>query len=742
MSSASGSTSRIERFGPFWFDLDRSTLYRGNEPVILARKRLEVLQLLAEHAGTIVRKEEIIERVWPNQHIDENNLTLQIFNLRRDLEDDPKRPTYIITAPGIGYLLRTDKIVPPPPAETGSASSNPSESNGDESPRLPGVARFRTRLLVGAIAVFCLGIGLLIGYISWNANRPTVAKISSFTSLPGLEGEPAFSPDGSMLVFSSEGEGGSNRDLYLKRRDGEEPIRLTTHPEMDTQPVWSPDGRQIAFLRRNQDNWALATLVVLTYPAGSDGTADEKEIAAAGEGLDWSPDGKYFVTGDVPEMDAKSAAQTDSSRGLCLISVDGSEKRVITSRLAGEVIQDFNPRFSPDGRWIAFLRSRDRETSLADLFVLDREKEGAPDATRQLTFDRRRITDLRWMPDGRSLIIASDRDEQRRLWQIPVSNGKPAGKPRIVTTIEAKVENFVLTRNGEVLAFTEQLEDTTIEIRRLGGLADGYPCLINSSSTEDSPRFSPDGKRLVFCSGRTGRNELWIARSDCTGLAMLNTFQGPGGTGSPRWSPDGETIAFDRRDGNLINVFTLHLPGISNGTKPQGLGIDDHSNLMPAWSHDGRQIYFQSSRNGEQQIWRQELASGRQSQVTTVGGNEAIESTDGETLFFTRKDYLWRRDQKNGVEKPIVELENFPVRRYWGIVGRGIYFVPRTSDIRPFVYRFDLQTQRIEKVMEVGGFPARTVPGLSVTADEKLLAISYISYSMGDIKLATGWKKF
>lgn len=698
--------------------------------------------MLAEHAGTIVRKEEIFDRVWPNQHIDENNLNLQIFNLRRDLEDDPKRPTYILTAPGIGYLLRTDKVIPPPPAETGESTSNPSESDGDESPQLPGGVWFRSHLLVGVIAAFCLGIGLLIGYIGWNANRPAVAKISSFTSLPGLEGEPAFSPDGSMLVFSSEGEGGSNRDLYLKRRDGEEPIRLTSHPEIDTQPAWSPDGRQIAFLRRNQANWAMTMLVVLTYPGGSNSIVDEKEIAAAGEGLDWSPDGKYFVTGVVSEMDAK----TDSGRGLCLISVDGSEKRVITSRLAGEVTQDFNPRFSPDGRWIAFLRSRDQETSLSDLYVLDLEKEGSADATTQLTFDRRRISDLRWMPDGRSLIIASYRDDQHRLWQIPINNGKPAGMPQIVTTIEAKVENFDLTRNGKVLAFTEQLEDTTIEIRRLGGPADGYPCLINSSSTEDSPRFSPDGKRLVFCSGRTGRDELWTARSDCTGLAMLHTFEEPGGTGSPRWSPDGETIAFDgragQRDGNLINVFTLHLPGISNGAKPQGLGIDDHSNFMPAWSHDGRQIYFQSSRNGEPQIWRQELASGRQSQVTTVGGDEAIESADGETLFFARKGYLWRRDQKDGVEKPIVELENFPVRRYWCVVGRGIYFVPRTSDIRPVVYRFDLQTHRIEKVMEVGGFPARTVPGLSVTPDEKLLAISYISYSMGDIKLAEGWIKF
>jgi len=738
-SSSSGSTSRIERFGPYLFDLGRATLYRGNEPVILARKRFEVLQLLAEHAGTIVRKEEIIDRVWPNQLIDENNLSLQIFNLRRDLEDDPKKPTYILTAPGIGYLLRTDKVIPPTPAETGESTSNPSESNA---PQLPGGVWFRSRLLVGVIAAFCLGIGLLIGYIGWNANRPAVAKISSFTSMPGLEGEPAFSPDGSMLVFSSEGEGGSNRDLYLKRRDGEEPIRLTTHPEIDTQPAWSPDGRQIAFLRRNQANWAMTMLVVLTYPGGSNSIVDEKEIAAAGEGLDWSPDGKYFVTGVVSEMDAK----TDSGRGLCLISVDGSEKRVITSPLAGEVPLDFNPRFSPDGRWIAFQRSRDQETSLSDLYVLDLEKEGSADATTQLTFDRRRISDLRWMPDGRSLIIASYRDDQHRLWQIPINNGKPAGEPRIVTSIAAKVENFDLTRNGEVLAFTEQLEDTTIEIRRLGGPADGYPCLINSSSTEDSPRFSPDGERLVFCSGRTGRDELWTARSDCTGLAMLHTFEEPGGTGSPRWSPDGETIAFDGRagqgDGNLINVFTLHLPGISNGAKPQGLGIDDHSNFMPAWSHDGRQIYFQSSRNGEPQIWRQELASGRQFQVTTVGGDEAIESADGETLFFARKGYLWRRDQKDEVEKPIAELENFPVRRYWCVVGRGIYFVPRTSDIRPVVYRFDLQTHRIEKVMEVGGFPARTVPGLSVTPDEKLLAISYISYSMGDIKLAGGWVKF
>jgi hypothetical protein len=79
MSEQTGNTPRIERFGPYRFDLDRSTLYRGTEPVILARKRLEVLQLLAEHASSIVRREEIIKRVWPDQLIEENNLAIQIF---------------------------------------------------------------------------------------------------------------------------------------------------------------------------------------------------------------------------------------------------------------------------------------------------------------------------------------------------------------------------------------------------------------------------------------------------------------------------------------------------------------------------------------------------------------------------------------------------------------------------------------------------------------------------------------
>lgn len=705
---------------------------------MLARKRLEVLQLLARHAGTIVRKEEIINSVWPDQNIDENNLTLQIFNLRRDIEDDPKNPIYILTAPGIGYLLRTDPVAPLPVIEPVIESDTQAGNRSDGTDRHTTRFWFRSKLFILSFATFFLAIGLFIGYAIWRNSRPHKPTITQYTSLSGLESGPAFSPDGRMLVFSSEGDDGNNQDLYLKKSDNDEPIRLTDNPDNDSQACWSPDGTQIAFIRENALNGKNSRLILLTSLERLSGAAEEREIAEVHGGLDWSPDGKYFV---IEEL-----VNDSGSSGLSLLSVDGREKIVLTTPSPGEVTEDVNPRFSPDGRKIAFLRNPDKETALTDLFLVDLDRKGQA-GTVQLTFDRRRITDLQWMPDGRSIIIASDRDDQRRLWLVPTDHSPP----RIVTTIEDKFQNFALTRDGKRLAYTERLHDTRIEIRTLGqnvgqpiGQNGKYPCQINSSSTEDSPRFSPNGSRLALISGRNGKKDLWIANSDCTGLEIFKTFPNTNGPGSPRWSPDGSRIAFDQLNDGLVNVYLLDLAAIAEpGSRlPRGLTIKNHSNIMPAWSHDGRRIYFESSRDGRPQIWRQDIETGEQFQVTRSGGSEPVESPDGRSLFYTKDSYIWRRDQQTGIEEQVRELENFQVGRYWDLGSRSIYFVPRTSDVRSFIHRFDLLTRRIDKVMEVGGFPTRSVPGLSVTPDEKLLAISYISYRMGDIKLAEGWIKF
>lgn len=732
MSEQTGNTPRIERFGPYRFDLNRSTLYRGTEPVILSRKRLEVLQLLAEHAGSIVRREEIIKRVWPDQLIEENNLAMQIFHLRRDLEDDPGNPVHIITIPGIGYLLRTEQAGQAPPNDV-----HPQAASGRIGPR-------RMSLVALSVGGTCLVLGLLIGYSVWSSRQPTMAEVRPYTSLPGIENEPAFSPDGRWLVFSSEGETGNNRDLYLKGQDSSEPIRLTNHPEIDSDGCWSPDGQRIAFLRRNEENSKRRQLIILSNVTGGPGgmiepgRMVEEEIAEVGRDLDWSPDGRHFAVGEITDEDGSS--------GLLLLPSAGGVSRRLTTPVAGELTRDLKPRFSPDGRHLAFLRIRDGETSLTDLYVVDLASGSDIPPPRQLTFDRRRITDLQWRPNGQSIIISSDRSSQRQMWQIPLNGSAP----RLVSSITDNVENFDLTADGQFLAYTVKLEDTMIEIRPLSppaGETVTAPCIINSSSNDDSPRLSQQGDRVVFVSARTGHNEIWIANADCTGQRMIPTFPNKDGLGSPRWSPDGRRIAFDRRDQKLINVFVVDLLSLATGElrsslAPLNLATNGFSNIMPSWSQDGRRLYFDSSRTGTSQIWQQDLETGVQNPVTTIGARESVESNDGSTFFFTHQNRLWQLDRGSGREEGIRELEGFQIGRYWHVGSRSIYFIPRTSNVLESIYRFDLATRQVEKVGTIGGFPTRSVPGLSVTPDERLMAISYISYRTGDIKLAENWIKF
>jgi hypothetical protein len=68
-------------------------------------------------------------------------------------------------------------------------------------------------------------------------------KVSRVTSYPGLETEPALSPDGKMVAFVWDGENQDNRDIYVKLVDEGVPVRLTHDPADDLSPTWSPDGR-------------------------------------------------------------------------------------------------------------------------------------------------------------------------------------------------------------------------------------------------------------------------------------------------------------------------------------------------------------------------------------------------------------------------------------------------------------------------------------------------------------------
>src|SRR5438105_487337 len=90
---------RVYEFGPFRLNVGERLLLRGGEPVALTPKVLDVLTLLVENHGHLVEKEKLIETVWPDSFVDENNLNRSISTLRKVLGE----PRYIETVPKRGY---------------------------------------------------------------------------------------------------------------------------------------------------------------------------------------------------------------------------------------------------------------------------------------------------------------------------------------------------------------------------------------------------------------------------------------------------------------------------------------------------------------------------------------------------------------------------------------------------------------------------------------------------------------
>lgn len=111
MKAAIGrQNKRFYEFGPFRVDSVKRRLLREGQPVPLTPKAFDTLIVLLEHRGQPVEKDELIEAVWPDTAVEENNLTQNIYALRKALGDSPNESRYILTVQGWGYRFVADVI--------------------------------------------------------------------------------------------------------------------------------------------------------------------------------------------------------------------------------------------------------------------------------------------------------------------------------------------------------------------------------------------------------------------------------------------------------------------------------------------------------------------------------------------------------------------------------------------------------------------------------------------------------
>jgi Tol biopolymer transport system component len=173
------------------------------------------------------------------------------------------------------------------------------------------------------------------------------------------EWNPIFSPDGRRVAFacfsSDNAPVFSTADLCIKGTDGTGESILTGLPaeghRMVVPTAWHPDGTLIAY--HEVDYETLGSRLRLITPDGEARTMPPTDMSFVGDAV-WSPDGKTMAFGcaDTPPPDDFGSPAPPANGGICLADADGSDVRRIV-RDGGQ------PTWSPDGRWIAFVRDFD-----------------------------------------------------------------------------------------------------------------------------------------------------------------------------------------------------------------------------------------------------------------------------------------------------------------------------------------------------------------------------------------------
>ncbi len=284
----------------------------------------------------------------------------------------------------------------------------------------------------------------------------------------------------------------------------------------------------------------------------------------------------------------------------------------------------YNPKFSPDGRHLAYLSCLGLLSCNVDVVELgaDFVPKGAPQRlSRRLVWP---AGDLAWTRDGKSLLFVDYLI--RRLWRVGILGNEP---PTPIELAGLLAEQPAIA--ADRLVFSQDLSNPDIYRFEPGRPAEP---VLASTFAEYNAQFSPDGRRVAFETQRSDEgHEIWLANADGSEPSRLT--RGPGiSQGTPRWSPDGRRIAFDSlgKDGHY-GIWAIDADGGSSRRLTHGPGDE----IVPSWSRDGRYVYFAREAGGPPDVWRIPAAGGAEERITHGGGFFSFESVDGKTLFFMRR---------------------------------------------------------------------------------------------------------
>ena len=524
-----------------------NNLTHGSQTLHIEPKAMQVLVCLAEHAGEVVAKERLIRAVWADTFVGDDVLTRTISDLRKAFEDDAKQPRFIQTIPRGGY-----RLIAPLSLELAKVVEPTSEVPAPVVEELTRSSFAPETMTTASVAQPSAATRIVVR----SKNRERLAWMVAGVLLLGLIAALPFV----IAYFRRPAVDATAMRFIIAPAAKQFFVSLSI----------SPDGRRLAYILLSEGKsqlWIrpLASLTAQPLP-GTEGAAWPI----------WSPDSRsigFFADGKLKKLD-----------------------------LSGGPAQPLADANSPMG----FSWGRNGVIVFSPLPAgpLYRVSEKGGGATQLTTIDESRQESSHsfpyFLPDGRHfLYLARSRQKENVAIYVGSLDSKEVKR---VTSADSY---FVYAAPGYLLFQRKTtLMAQRFDADKLQATGEAFP-LVDHLRGLPTPEFSvSENGVLVYITGQPVLNQLtWFDRSG----KPVGTVGPPSPYGGPRLSPDEKRVAvvwWDVASGPNTDIWLIDQRGV-----PSRLTSNPAIDSDPVWSPDGRQIAFESNREGVFNLY-QKLASG------------------------------------------------------------------------------------------------------------------------------------
>lgn len=520
------------------------------------------------------------------------------------------------------------------------------------------------------------------------------------TTVQSYESEPVWSPDGKMIAFASDRNGGT--DIYIMSADGGEATRLTYNSAAEIPHAFTPDGKSVVYSASIQDAPSAllfpAAWQTELYSVPVKGGRPRQILSTPAEAISYLPDNKSFIYVDRKGGEDQWRKHHTSSVTREIWKYDAATGR--HTNLTEHPGEDRSPVVTPDGRTMYFLSERDGGTfNVYSMQLSDPSKISAltdfkthpvrflsrgADGTLAFTYDGEIYTMRQGgKPTKVNISIVADESEPDVITRftsgtrgaVPSPDGKQVAFVNhgdiFVTSVEYPTTKQITTTPQAESSISWGTDNRTLyyssdrdgheniyraKIAREDDLnfpnatlIDEEPVFKPSDNVDRAhPLISPDGKKMAFVTGRRDIAVMDIKSGKITQLTKGNICNSRTGKLNFSWSPDSKWLAAEvdmhRRspyyDIAIINASTGEITNITNSS---------YSNYSPRWVMGGDAILFVSDRYG----MRSQASWGAQYDALLVFTNRAAY----DRFRLSPEDFALQKELKEARKKKEAEKE-------------------------------------------------------------------------------------